>query len=29
MKNHKNDKRYSGDFCKMVVYLYHSGQSVT
>lgn len=27
--NHKNNgKRYNDDFCKMVVELYHSGQSV-
>ena len=27
MTNHKNGKRYSGDFRKMVVDLYNSGQS--
>jgi len=28
MTNHKNGNRYSDDFRKMVVDLYHSGQSV-
>ena len=28
MTNHKNGKRYNDDFRKMVVDLYHSGQSV-
>ena len=28
MKNKKNGKRYNDDFRKMVVELYHSGQSV-
>ena len=28
MTTHKNGKRYSDDFRKMVVDLYHSGQSV-
>jgi len=28
MTNHKSGKRYNDDFRKMVVDLYHSGQSV-
>jgi len=28
MTNHKNDKHYSGDFRKIVIDLYHSGQSI-
>lgn len=28
MKHKYNGKRYNGDFCKMVVELYNSGQSV-